>query len=121
MPILDVEIVGGAEADDGGTAPAIAVAVATALGTPPGQLWVKLRQLPGADYAENGPPPEPAPVFVRVLARIDDPAALPESAARIAQAVATAVGRPHARVHVIYEPDARGRVFFGGGPDPRRD
>lgn len=117
MPILDVEIVGGTEGD--ATASAIAEAAAKALGTPPGQLWVRLRRLPAYDYAENGPPPEP--VFVRVLARIDDPAALAAGAARVAQAVATSVDRPREVVHVIYEPDACGRVFFGGGPDARED
>jgi phenylpyruvate tautomerase PptA (4-oxalocrotonate tautomerase family) len=34
-------------------------------------------------------------------------------------AVSEATTRPRASVHVIFEPDATGRVFFGGEPDSR--
>jgi phenylpyruvate tautomerase PptA (4-oxalocrotonate tautomerase family) len=112
MPIVSIEIFGDAEASPHG----LAAALAEQLGAVPGSLWVRLRRTPAADYAENGPEPAPLPVFVRVLARGTD---AETAAPRIACAVASAVGRPRERVHVIFEPDARGRVFFGGEPDRR--
>jgi hypothetical protein len=40
-------------------------------------------------------------------------------AATIADVVAAGVARGRTSVHVIFEPDATGRVFFGGAPDLR--
>lgn len=116
MPIVAIEIVGDAEAAVPGLAAALADRLGAALGAAPGSVWVKLRRTPADSYAENGPMPDPLPVFVRVLARGGDAAS---TAPRIASAVASAVGRPRERVHVIFESDARGRVFFGGEPDRR--
>jgi phenylpyruvate tautomerase PptA (4-oxalocrotonate tautomerase family) len=117
MPIVTVEIVGG---DDAAAAIAcgLAARLGEALAAPAGSLWVQVRNVAVSDYAENGPAPQPPPVFVRVLARADT-SATAQRAGAIAAAVAQVVGRPRERVHVICEPDASGRVFFGGAPDPR--
>ena len=121
MPILDVEVVGQQTGDarPERLADRLAHAVGSALDVPAGQMWVKLRQLPASQYAENGPPPATLPVFVRVLARLRDPSEWPQRAATIAAVVAKVTGRERASVHVILEPDASGRVFFGGAPDLR--
>lgn len=121
MPILDVEVVGQHATDPPveTLAERIAASVGAALGVPSGQLWVKVRKLAASNYAENGPAQPALPVFARVLVRTKDPAVWPSRAAAIAAAVAEATARPEQAVHVIFEPDATGRVFFGGIPDPR--
>jgi phenylpyruvate tautomerase PptA (4-oxalocrotonate tautomerase family) len=121
MPILDVEVV-GQQAGDPPTeklAGRVADAVGESLGVPAGQLWIKVRKLSASSYAENGPPSQLLPVFVRVLVRTKDPSVWPTRAAAICDAVASATQRDRSVVHVIFEPDATGRVFFGGAPDPR--
>jgi phenylpyruvate tautomerase PptA (4-oxalocrotonate tautomerase family) len=121
MPILDVEVVGrqAGDAPIDGLAGRIADAAGAALGAPTGQVWVTLRHLPASHYAENGPPVATLPVFVRVIARTRDHAESPQRAGAIAAAVSEATARERSSVHVIFEPDASGRVFFGGVPDPR--
>lgn len=113
MPLIDITLIG-----EVGAAPApcaeLAQAIGQALGAAEGSVWVTLTQRPAGDYAENGPPPEPLPVFVRVLAHGDEPGRRAAQARAIAAAVAARLGRPGERVHVIFEPDAAGRVYFGG-------
>lgn len=122
MPILDVEVVGQQAGDPPieRLAERIANGVGTALGVPKGQLWVKVQKRSASSYAENGPPSRSMPVFVRVLVRTKDPSVWPKRAEQIAGAVSTAIARERSSVHVIFEPDATGRVFFGGEPDPRQ-
>ena len=118
MPILDIDVVtrdGPVNIDTG----ALAHALGAALDSVPGSVWVRVRHLAAADYAENGAQPDPLPVFVRVTARIADATRLSQHARVIAAEVATAVRRPRERVHVIFDPDARGRVFYGDAPDSR--
>jgi phenylpyruvate tautomerase PptA (4-oxalocrotonate tautomerase family) len=121
MPILEVEVI-GQQAGDPPTeklAERIANGVGASLGVPKGQLWVKVQKLPASGYAENGPPRKNLPVFVRVIVRTKDPSVWPKRAEVIATAVSEATTRERASVHVIFEPDATGRVFFGGVPDTR--
>jgi phenylpyruvate tautomerase PptA (4-oxalocrotonate tautomerase family) len=118
MPILDVEVVGEPAAC---SAAALARAVGAALGAAEGSVWVRLRCLPAADYGENGALPEPLPVFVRVLARHASLPADAGTARRIGAAVARELQRPRDLVHVIFEPDAQGRVFFGAASVPDQD
>lgn len=121
MPILDIEVIGHQPGDPPTEklADRVAQAVGSALGVPPGQLWVKLQRLSASHYAENGPPTGMLPVFVTVLVRTRDPSVWPARAVLIADAVAGATLRPRSAIHVIFDPDATGRVFFGGAPDPR--
>jgi phenylpyruvate tautomerase PptA (4-oxalocrotonate tautomerase family) len=115
MPIVDVTLIGEAPGEPA-LAADLAQAIGQALGAVEGMVWVTLHRLAAGDYAENGPPPEPLPVFVRVLARGNDSPSRAAQAQSIAAAVASRLGRPVERVHAIFEPDAAGRVCFGGQP-----
>jgi hypothetical protein len=123
MMILEVEVVGqqGGDPPTEKLAVRIVDAVAAALSIPAGHLCVKVRKLSASLYAENGPPPQSLPVFVRVLVRTRDRSVWPKRAETIALALSHATTRPRAAVHVIFEPDATGRLFIGGtaAPDAR--
>ena len=83
----------------------------------PGGTWVRLFELPRDRYAESGTAfaPELRPTFVEVLLA-DLPAEdeLAERAARLAERVAEVLERPLENTHVLFLPEARGRVAFGG-------
>jgi len=113
MPIVDVTLIGEAQAA-ATLAADLARAIGQALGAAEGSVWVTLHRHPAGDYAENGPSPEPLPVFVRVLARGGDAAERAALAARIAGAVAVLLCRPAERIHLIFEPDAAARTYLGG-------
>lgn len=110
MPILDVEIVGHAQP---GAAKAVVEAAAQVFEAAPGTVWVKLREIDHAHYAENTPIDPPSPVFVRVLKR-----SAPTDAGRehwaLARAIGAALNVAHTHVHITYEPPAVGRLSFGG-------
>lgn len=118
MPILDVEIVvGPAEGLDPTIAARVADQAGRILATPAGETWVKVRPLPSTCYAENGvgSPAGLAPVFVSILrARLPSPDTMQEEAARLAAAIAQVCGRPSENVHILYLPEALGRIAFGG-------
>lgn len=118
MPIVEVEVVGQSEAEfDRLSGPDLARALGRVFGSRPGTVWVKLRFLGSASYAEN----EIAvgsfelPAFVSVLhARLPQGEALVIEAKAITQTVASFLGRDSGRIHVRYEPAAAGRQAFGG-------
>jgi len=118
VPIVDVEVVGPLSARRrAGLAARLADVAALALATPPGRMWVRVRSLARTAYAEDGggPPPGGRPVFVRLLRRAWPAVAVRRREARaLTEAVAKAVGRPAANVHVLYEPPGEGRAAFGG-------
>ena len=121
MPIVDVELV-----SDHGPAPRLAAELADAigdvLGAAPGSTWVRLRRLVRVSYGESGGDVDSAiqPAFVTVLAgRSLEDEALAVEASELATAVAELTGHPRSNVHIIYAPDARGRVAFGGRLVPR--
>ena len=116
MPIVDVLLIDEAP-DRPGLAAELAQSIGQALGATEGSVWLTLTRRPAADYAENGPPPMPLPVFVRMLAGGDDLSTRAAQARAIAGAVAATLSRPIERVHLILEPDAAARVYFGGRPD----
>jgi phenylpyruvate tautomerase PptA (4-oxalocrotonate tautomerase family) len=118
MPILDIEIVvsdpsSGLAADLTQT---LADAAAQVFGSPPGTVWIKLRLLPSAQYAEDHGRPEGVyPVFVTVLkSRAPEGSELEEEIVRLTRAIAAVLNRPEENVHVFYQPDGAGRVAFGG-------
>ncbi len=115
MPIVTVEVVQDSPISDH-WALELAQAVGRALASRPGGTWVRLRRLPSARYAEDGPPGEHRrPVFVSVLqARAPVGEARAVAAVEVAEAVAGVCDRPRHSVHVIFEPDGTGRVAFGG-------
>lgn len=110
MPILEVEVVG----ECGDVAKPLADAVAKEFEDERWKVWVRLRRLDAADYAESHEGPH-QPVFVSVLSMsFRESELMATTMRRIATAVAGAVGRPLENTHVTYEPAARGRLAFGG-------
>lgn len=84
--------------------------------SPQGGTWVKVRGLPAEHYAENGGMQEGVyPIFVSIikskLPLIDE---LQIEVEKIIGAVAQVCGRSSENVHVIYQPEGRGRIAFGG-------
>lgn len=118
MPILEVEIVtGNGESLKSGLAQQLADAAGDVLGTPAGRTWVRLRVLPRNQYAENRTvvPEDVRPVFVSVLkSRACGTAELKVETAKLCEAIARACGRPKENVHILYLPEAAGRMSFGG-------
>ena len=118
MPILDIEPVLDAHAAvDPTLAQRLADAAAAVFGQAPGRVWVRLRPLPAAQYAENGAAVEPAerPTFVTVLhARPPEGDARAQEAAALTGAIAGVLGQSAERVHVQYAAAGAGRQAFGG-------
>ena len=116
MPIIDVEIV-GQESVGGDLAARLADMAGQVFGGPPASTWVRVRSLPQENYAENGTT-SPAGwrsvfVTVRKAQRPTGPALRAEVRA-LTEGVARVCGRPVENVHILYEPDAQGRIAFGG-------
>ena len=118
MPIVNIEIVASPNCGvAAGLAQALADVVGSALNSPPGNTWVRLRVLAQDNYAENAASLESKdlPIFVTVLSR-----ALPEGAdfvrtiAALTTSIADVTGRNPSRVHIEYAPAAAGRLSFGG-------
>ena len=82
----------------------------------PASLWVHVAYTSRDQYAENQSElGDLAPTFVEVL--LADSLSLEMrtvQAARIANLVAKLTGRPVEQTHVIFAPEARGRIAFGG-------
>ena len=117
MPILDVEIVlMPGESISPELASQLADAAGKALASRPRGTWVKVRGLDSTHYAENGGGCNVNlfPVFVSVLKSRIDAKSLREEANRLAESIAGICNRPKENVHIIYQPEAGGRVAFGG-------
>jgi phenylpyruvate tautomerase PptA (4-oxalocrotonate tautomerase family) len=120
MPILDIErvLIDGVDVAPPGLAQRLADAAGHALGSAPGQTWVRLRALPLAAYAENDVaalPSDALPVFVTVQqAHPPQGEALQAQATALTAAIAAALGCDAQRVHVLMAPPAAGRQAFGG-------
>lgn len=116
MPILEIQIV-GAQHTDRELAQRLADAAGRALDSRPSGTWVRLTFLDNASYAENEAPLDAPmePVFVSVLQR-ESPIgeALETQIARLTEAIADTCQRPPSNVHVLIQPDAKGRLAFGG-------
>ncbi|MDZ4404901.1 hypothetical protein [Prosthecobacter sp.] len=116
MPIVDIEII-TSESLDGGLAAKIADMAAQVFGGPPASTWVRVRSLPQEHYAENGTatPEGWRSVFVTVRkAQRPTGPALETEVRALTEGVARVCGRPAGNVHILYEPDAQGRIAFGG-------
>jgi phenylpyruvate tautomerase PptA (4-oxalocrotonate tautomerase family) len=116
MPILNVEIV-TSDPIEAGLTTRIAEVAGQVFGGPAGSTWVRLRALPPEQYAENGTT-SPAgwhAVFVTVLkAQRPSGPVLQAEVRALTDGIAHVCGRPAENVHILYEPDARGRIAFGG-------
>ena len=118
MPILEVEIVTTrGESLKPGLARQLADAVGDVMGSQPGQTWVRLRALPRDQYAENQAalPEEIQPVFVTLLkSRACAPSELRIEVMQLCEAIARVCDRSKENVHILYLPEAAGRMSFGG-------
>ena len=79
--------------------------------------WVKVDYIPFEQYAENRETlrDDARPTLVHVLKyKIPDQERLAQEAKELACIVANALLRPERHTHIIYEPDGKGRVAFGG-------
>ncbi len=79
--------------------------------------WVKVDYIPFEQYAENRETlhDDARPTLVRVLKyKIPDQERLAQEAKELASIVANVLLRPERHTHIIYEPDGKGRVAFGG-------
>jgi len=121
MPIIEIEVITPDGAVPRATmASELANRLGEVFGTPAGQTWVRLRTTSSSHYAENDAPVENdmLPVFVTVL-KAGQPgrASMADESARIASAIADVCDVTRERVHVLYQPDAAGRIAFGGRLD----
>ena len=85
--------------------------------SPPSTTWVKLYGLSENHYAENDRSLEGGahPVFVRIIkSEVPETITLEHEVKEITRTVAKICKRPTENVHIIYEPEGRGRVSFGG-------
>ena len=117
MPIVEVEIVlrpGETLCDD--LAQELADGLGEAMNTASGSTWVKVEGLTRNRYAESGGMADDIfPVFVTILK-----SSLPEleersvETERVTVCVSRICGRSPENVHIIYLPEGKGRVAFGG-------
>ncbi|HLF74679.1 MAG TPA: hypothetical protein VI524_10055 [Anaerolineales bacterium] len=117
MPIVDIEIVLKAgETLRAEWAAGLAEELGSIFASPPAGTWIKVRGLPSGQYAEIGGAPDGVyPIFVRVIkSKLPSLEEMQIEVGRITGSVAQICGRPSANVHIIYEPEAKGRVAFGG-------
>jgi phenylpyruvate tautomerase PptA (4-oxalocrotonate tautomerase family) len=116
VPVVDVEIVGEAQAD-ADLSQRLADALGEALESEPGRTWVRVRSLSRSSYAENGGLLAASihPVFVTVMERRRPVGeALLRRVAALTSAVADVLACDPDNVHVFYAEDGAGRVAFGG-------
>ncbi len=115
MPILDIDIVGWPDDYADNLSQILADSVGLALNSRPQGTWVKLTFVEPRYYAENEGAQDLPPVIARVL-QADTPKgnALKQQIADLTSAISSATNRTEASVHLILEPNAKGRVAFGG-------
>jgi hypothetical protein len=111
MPLLEVEIVAENEKDFAPDLPQkIADSVGHFLGSEPGHTWVKLLILPNTS-SEN----TPFPIFVSILrATLPVPAEMDREIQGLTRTIGAICNRPTENVHILYLPQASGRLAFGG-------
>ena len=123
MPIVTIETLSDAPLSDGDALPtsdqlqSLADALGELFGSHPSGTWVRARQQQRAYYAENmiEISREMRPVIVEILkSQLGTEKERAIEAAAVCALVAQVLGRRTENVHVIYQPDARGRVAFGG-------
>lgn len=118
MPILDIEIVANNSSQEptAELTQSLADTAAKVFGIPRGTVWGKLRIIPPWQYAEDhGKPDSVSPVFDSILKpRIPDSNTIETEISQLTQALANTLNFPAENIHILYQPDAEGRVAFGG-------
>lgn len=117
MPIVDVEIVLKPEETlREKTVSELADQLGEIFGSSKNGTWLKVHGIPSNHYAENGGKEEGVyPIFVSVLkSKLPHPDEMQKEVDAITGAVATTCNRSASLVHIIYLPEGKGRVAFGG-------
>lgn len=117
MPIVDIEIVlKPNEIVQSEIVEELADQLGEIFGSPKGTTWVKVHALAHDHYAESGGTPDGVfPVFVSILkSNLPTNDEMQKEVEMITGAVAQICGRPSENVHIIYLPEGRDRVAFGG-------
>lgn len=117
MPIIDIEIVlKPDETIPKKMVPELADQLGEIFGSSKNGTWIKVHGISSIHYAENGGKEEGVyPIFVSVLkSRLPNPEEMQKEVVAITSAVAQVCKRPSSLVHVIYLPEGKGRVAFGG-------
>ena len=119
MPIVTIEVL--KTAGDPEIPPQTLQQLTDALGelfqSEAGGTWVKLRYLDSSNYAENQTtlPASTRPVMVEIIhSRLPAELELAVQAAAVCEVVAGHLNQPEQNVHILYQPNARGRIAFGG-------
>ncbi len=115
MPILDFEIIGPLD-EKSNLSQILADAAADILKSKPGNTWVKLHFLSTDQYGENGGSEEGVfPIFISILlGQNPDEKVRSKIALELAEAASNVFNRPKENIHIIFLPDAIGRIAFGG-------
>lgn len=118
MPQLNIDIVfRNKETLKGDSVQRLADAAGKIFDTPPGKTWVKINPVPRQYWAENLSALDSyiGPVLVSILKRkVPPPDVIELEMENLTRAIARILDRPHENVHIMYEPDAIGRVAYGG-------
>ena len=117
MPIVDIEIV--VKPDEtfaNEMVSELADRLGMIFGSAKNGTWVKVHQIAAHHYAENqGKAQEVYPIFVSLLKSrwpaLDE---MQKEVDAITGIVAEICHRPPGFVHVIYQPEGKGRIAFGG-------
>ena len=117
MPIVDIEVVLKPDetlADE--VVSELADRLGKIFGSPKNGTWVKVHEIAAHHYAENeGKEQDVYPIFVSVLkSRLPAPDEMQKEVDTITDIVAQLCHRHPGFVHVIYQPEGKGRVAFGG-------
>ena len=117
MPIIDIEIVlKPNETISEKMVSELADVLGEIFGSSKNGTWIKVSGSSSVHYAENGGKEEGVyPIFVSVLkSRLPNPEEMQKEVEAITGAVAQVCNRSSSFVHVIYQPEGKGRVAFGG-------
>jgi len=117
MPIVEIEIIlKPDEIIHSEMVEELANQLGEIFGSPKRTTWVKVYALERDNYAENGGALDGVfPIFISVLkSKLPATEEMQKEVEKITGAVAQICGRPSGNVHVIYLPEGRERVAFGG-------
>ena len=119
MPIIRMEVVleEAEELPEKQVLQALADGLGECMHSRPGGTWLMASGVPAAQYVENGGP-VPAgirPVFLTVIRhKIPDEETLTAECRKMAALAGEYLDRPADNIHITFEPEAAGRIAFGG-------
>lgn len=112
MPIIRVTVIGN-HALGQNAAKRLAEGAGRIFHSAPGSVWVSIEQIPEHHYAENALE-WPRPLFLHLLLREGAPSIQPGQVEALCDLAHTIFHVPVDHIHLMVEPPAAGRVFFGG-------